>query len=55
MNLHHALEAYATPAGGVVMISPIDIVFGEYDVVQATRVTVFESLKREHGLFFNTK
>jgi Uma2 family endonuclease len=45
-NLKRALEAYADAHGGVSFISPIDIVFSEYDVVQPD--IVFFSQARRH-------
>jgi Uma2 family endonuclease len=45
-NIKRALEAYADAHGGLSFISPIDIVFSEYDVVQPD--VVFFSQARRH-------
>jgi len=45
-NLKRVLEAYADAHGGVSFISPIDIVFSEYDVLQPD--VVFFSHTRRH-------
>lgn len=45
LNLCSLFDAYASEHGGLVLISPIDIVFSEYDVVQPD-VVFFEASRR---------
>ena len=45
-NLSHLFDAYAAEGGGLAIISPIDIVFSEYDVVQPD--VVFFMPSRRH-------
>lgn len=44
-NLSYPFNAYAAEHGGLALISPIDIVFSEYDVVQPD-VVFFEASRR---------
>jgi Uma2 family endonuclease len=43
LNLARLLEAYSETHGGVSLVSPIDIVFSEYDVVQPDVVFFIEA------------
>jgi Uma2 family endonuclease len=47
LELYHRLHAYASERGGVVIVSPIDIVFTETNVLQPD-IVVFAGERRHH-------